>query len=222
MRPLIIYGESINTDTVIDMDARTHWENIYGKKSPDAVSWYRPHLERSLDLIEHAVSDRSVAIIDVGGGESTLVDDLVARGYRNITVLDISQTAIDVTKTRLAAASENIHWLVGDVNNANLGPRSYDVWHDRAVFHFLTAMDARTAYVRQVAKTVKPGGHVIVSTFGPEGPTKCSGLDVVRYDAESLHKEFGVRFRLLGSSTELHQTPLGTTQQFLYCFCRIE
>ncbi|HEX3354339.1 MAG TPA: class I SAM-dependent methyltransferase [Terriglobales bacterium] len=204
------------------MDAQTHWENIYGKKSPDEVSWYRPHLEKSLDLIERAASERSASIIDVGGGESTLVDDLVARGYRNITVLDISQTAIDVTKTRLASASENIHWLVGDVCSADLGPHSYDVWHDRAVFHFLTAMDTRTAYVRQVAKAVKPGGHVIVSTFGPEGPTKCSGLDVVRYDAESLHEEFGVRFRLLGSSTELHQTPLGTTQQFLYCFCRIE
>jgi 2-polyprenyl-3-methyl-5-hydroxy-6-metoxy-1,4-benzoquinol methylase len=218
----MIYGESINTDAVIGMDVQTHWENIYGKKAPDAVSWYRPHLEKSLDLIEHAASARSASIIDVGGGESTLVDDLVARGYRNITVLDISQKAIEVTKKRLASASENIRWVVGDVTSADLEPRSYDVWHDRAVFHFLTAIDARTAYVRQVAKTVKPGGHVIVSTFGPEGPTKCSGLDVVRYDAESLHKEFGVRFQLLGSSTELHQTPVGTTQQFLYCFCRIE
>jgi len=218
----MIYGDSINTDTLLDMDAQTRWENIYGKKSPDAVSWYRPHLERSLDLIEHAASERSASIIDVGGGESTLVDDLVARGYRNITVLDISQSAINVTKKRLRSASQNIRWLVGDVTNADLEPRTYDVWHDRAVFHFLTATDLRTAYVRQVAKTVKPGGHVIVSTFGPEGPTKCCGLEVVRYDAESLHKEFGVRFQLLGSSTELHRTPLGTTQQFLYCFCRIE
>jgi hypothetical protein len=111
---------------------------------------------------------------------------------------------------------------VGDVSSADLGPRSYDVWHDRAVFHFLTGIDSRTAYVRQVAKAVKSGGHVIVSTFGPEGPTKCSGLDVVRYDAESLHNEFGVRFDLLGSSTELHRTPFGTMQQFLYCFCRVE
>ncbi len=204
------------------MDAQTHWENIYGKKAPDAVSWYRPHLERSLDLIEHAAPARSACIIDVGGGESTLVDDLLARGYHNITVLDISQTAIDVTKKRLTSASENIRWLVGDVSAADLESHTYDVWHDRAVFHFLTAVDARTAYVRQVAKAVKPGGHVIVSTFGPEGPTKCSGLDVVRYDVKSLHKEFGVRFHLLGSSTEVHQTPFGTTQQFLYCFCRIE
>jgi 2-polyprenyl-3-methyl-5-hydroxy-6-metoxy-1,4-benzoquinol methylase len=204
------------------MDAQTHWEKIYGSKAPDAVSWYRPHLERSLELIEQAARGRSASIIDVGGGESTLVDDLVARGYQNITVLDISQTAIDVTKKRLASGAENVHWLVGDITSAKLEPSAYDVWHDRAVFHFLTATDARVAYVRQVAKAVKPGGHVIVSTFGPEGPTKCSGLDVVRYDADSLHQEFGVRFHLLGSSTELHRTPFGTVQQFLYCFCRVE
>lgn len=205
----------------INMDVQAHWENIYGKKAPAAVSWYRPHLERSLELIEKAAPAHSAGIIDVGGGESTLVDDLVARGYHNITVLDISQTAIDVTRKRLST-SQNIHWLVGDVTTVELESRTYDVWHDRAVFHFLTATDARTAYVRQVAKTVKPGGHVIVSTFGPEGPSKCSGLEVVRYDAESLHKEFGISFHLLGSSTELHKTPFGTTQQFLYCMCRIE
>jgi SAM-dependent methyltransferase len=204
------------------MDVQSHWENIYGKKAPDAVSWYRPHLERSLDFIDQAAPGRSASIIDVGGGESTLVDDLIARGYRNITVLDISQLAVDVTKKRLPAVSENVRWLVGDITTVKLDPSCYDVWHDRAVFHFLTATDARTAYVRQVAKAVRPGGHVIVSTFGPEGPTQCSGLDVVRYDADSLHKEFGVRFQLLGSSTELHRTPFGTTQQFLYCFCRVE
>ena len=204
------------------MDAQSYWENIYGKKAPDAVSWYRPHLERSLDFIEHAAPGRSASIIDVGGGESTLVDDLVVRGYRNITILDISQTAVDVTKKRLGSVSKNVRWLIGDITSTELEPYSYDVWHDRAVFHFLTAMDERISYVRQVAKSVKRGGHVIVSTFGPEGPTKCSGLDVVRYDAKSLHKEFGVRFQLLGSSTELHRTPFGTAQQFLYCFCRVE
>jgi 2-polyprenyl-3-methyl-5-hydroxy-6-metoxy-1,4-benzoquinol methylase len=204
------------------MDAHSHWENIYGKKAPDAVSWYRPHLEKSLELIENAAPEYSASIIDVGGGESTLVDDLVSRGYQNITVLDISQIAINVTKKRLGSASENIHWIAGDVTTVNLESSSYDVWHDRAVFHFLSAIEARIAYVRQVAKAVKPGGHVIVSTFGPEGPTKCSGLDVVRYNADSLHQEFGVHFHLLGSSTELHRTPLGTIQQFLYCLCRVE
>jgi 2-polyprenyl-3-methyl-5-hydroxy-6-metoxy-1,4-benzoquinol methylase len=204
------------------MDSQTHWEKIYGQKAPNAVSWYRPHLETSLALIEQAAAKRSAAIIDVGGGQSTLVDDLLARGYDNITVLDISQTAIDANKKRLGAAAGRVHWLVADITRTDLAHAAYDVWHDRAVFHFLTAADDRVAYVRQVARAVKPGGHVIVSTFGPEGPTKCSGLEVVRYDAESLHKEFGVRFRLLESSKELHQTPFSTAQQFLYCFCRIE
>jgi 2-polyprenyl-3-methyl-5-hydroxy-6-metoxy-1,4-benzoquinol methylase len=204
------------------MNVQNHWEQIYGTKAPDAVSWYRPHLETSLELIERAAPDCSASIIDVGGGESTLVDDLLARGYENVTILDVSQTAIDVTKKRLGAASERVKWLAADITNAGLERCSYDMWHDRAVFHFLTAMEMRTAYVRQVAHAVKPGGHVIVSTFGPEGPTKCSGLEVVRYDADSLHKEFGARFHLLKSSEELHHTPFGTVQQFLYCLCRVE
>jgi SAM-dependent methyltransferase len=207
------------------MDAQRHWENIYGKKAADAVSWYRPHLETSqtsLELIERAAPEYSASIIDIGGGESTLVDDLLARGYRNISVLDISQTAVDANKKRLGSASEHIHWLVADITKTKLESCAYDVWHDRAVVHFLTSSEARLAYVCQVANAVKPGGHVIVSTFGPEGPTKCSGLDVVRYDAESLHREFGVRFRLLGSSKELHRTPFDTIQQFLYCLCRVE
>jgi SAM-dependent methyltransferase len=204
------------------MDVQNHWEQIYGTKAPDAVSWYRPHLEASLQLIEQAAPGHSASIIDVGGGESTLVDDLLARGYQNITVLDISQTAIDGTRKRLGTASQQVHWLVADITNTQLEPCAYDVWHDRAVFHFLTATDARIAYVRQVAHAVTPGGHVIVSTFGPEGPTKCSGLDVVRYDADSLHQEFGISFRLLDSFKELHRTPFGTIQQFLYCFCRVE
>jgi SAM-dependent methyltransferase len=204
------------------MNVRTHWDKIYAEKSPGTVSWYRPHLETSLKLIERAAPARSAPIIDVGGGESTLVDDLLARGFQNVSVLDVSQTAVDVTKRRLGGASESVHWLVGDITTIKLEPCTYDVWHDRAVFHFLTSSDQRIAYVGQVARAVKTGGHVIISTFGPEGPTKCSGLEVIRYDAESLHKEFGIRFHLLGSSKELHQTPFGTVQQFLYCFCRVE
>jgi len=204
------------------MDAQDHWEKIYTQKSPTAVSWYRPHLETSLELIERVAPDRATSLIDVGGGESTLVDDLLSRGYKDITVLDISRTAIDANRKRVGDASGRVHWLVADITRGDLPHSRYEVWHDRAVFHFLTSPDDRVAYVRQVARAVKNGGHVIVSTFGPEGPTKCSGLDVVRYDAESLHKEFGVHFRLLGSSKEFHQTPFGTTQQFLYCYCRIE
>ena len=204
------------------MDTKTHWDKVYTTKAPDAVSWYRAHLETSLALIERAVDSCSASIIDVGGGESTLVDDLLLRGYNNITVLDVSQSAIGLTKRRLGAAAEQVRWLVADITKIELELGAYDLWHDRAVFHFLTDREQRTAYVRQVARSVEPGGHIIVSTFGPEGPTKCSGLEVTRYDAESLHREFGARFRLIESSKEVHHTPFGTTQQFLYCYCRID
>jgi 2-polyprenyl-3-methyl-5-hydroxy-6-metoxy-1,4-benzoquinol methylase len=204
------------------MDAKTHWEKVYTTKAPEAVSWYRTHLETSLALIERAADARSASIIDVGGGESTLVDDLLLHGYKNITVLDISRAAIDLTKRRLGSGAEQVRWLVADITKIELEAGAYDLWHDRAVFHFLTAREQRIAYVRQVAHSVKPGGHIIVSTFGPKGPTKCSGLEVMRYDAESLHREFGARFRLIESSQELHPTPFGTTQQFLYYYCQID
>jgi 2-polyprenyl-3-methyl-5-hydroxy-6-metoxy-1,4-benzoquinol methylase len=204
------------------VDIKTHWEKIYRTKPPESVSWYAAHLETSLALIDRASPARTASIIDIGGGESTLVDDLLLRGYKNLTVLDISQTAIEVTKKRLGPAADRVHWLAADIAEVELEAHAYDLWHDRAVFHFLTEPERRVNYVRQVARAVKPGGHVIVSTFGPEGPTKCSGLEVLCYDAESLHGEFGGRFRLVESSKELHQTPFGTKQQFLYCYCRLE
>ena len=198
------------------MTTKTHWENAYQTKAVDEVSWYRPHLETSLRLIEDAAPDRDGAVIDVGGGEATLVDDLVSRGYIAVTVLDISQAAIEVAKDRLGLAAAPVHWITGDITSVELEAARYDLWHDRAVFHFLTSADDRAAYVRQVALAVRPGGHVIVSTFGLDGPEKCSGLDVVRYDAENLHGEFGPKFRLLDSVTELHETPWGTPQPFMY------
>ena len=204
------------------MSVETHWETVFNTKAPDAVSWYRPHLEQSLELIERCAPDRSAAIVDGGAGESTLVDDLLARGYRQITILDVSKTAIQVTKERLGPAAEQVQWTVGDVTELSLPAQAFDVWHDRAVFHFLVDPAQRQAYVRSVLRSVKQGGHVIVSTFGPEGPTKCSGLDVMRYDAEALHHEFGRRFRIEESSQELHHTPWGTAQQFVYCCCRVE
>ncbi len=137
------------------VDVKTHWEKVYATKAPETVSWYRPHLETWLALIERAAAGYSASIIDVGGGESTLVDDLLARGYENITVLDVSQIAIDVTKKRLGLAAEQIHWLVADITEAQLEQGAYDVWHDRAVFHFLTASEHRAAYVRQVGHAVK-------------------------------------------------------------------
>jgi SAM-dependent methyltransferase len=204
------------------MNIQNHWNKIYTEKAPDQVSWYRSHLEASLELIRQAGAGPSASIIDVGAGESTLVDDLLVRGYSDLTVLDISQSAIDFCRKRLADAADRVRWLVADITRAKLEPGAYDVWHDRAVFHFLTAAADRRAYVRQVVRAVKRGGHVVVSAFGPEGPTRCSGLEVVRYDAESLHAEFGTNFRLISSSRQLHETPFGTTQQFLYCHCILQ
>jgi 2-polyprenyl-3-methyl-5-hydroxy-6-metoxy-1,4-benzoquinol methylase len=204
------------------METKAHWEAIYETKAPTEVSWFSPHLQTSLSLIEQVAPDRSASIIDVGGGESTLVDDLLAHGYNNITVLDIAQTAIDANIQRLGPAASQVTWCVADILSTALPERHYDVWHDRAVFHFLTQPDDRRAYVQRVASSVKIGGNVIVAAFGPEGPDKCSGLDVMKYDADSLHDEFGPRFRLVRSSTELHRTPFGSTQQFLYCYCVLE
>jgi len=204
------------------MSAQLHWDKVYATKAPNEVSWFRPHLETSLAFIGRSAGDCSASIIDVGGGESTLVDDLLSRGYSNLSVLDISSTAIEVTKTRLGSLASRVQWLVADVTQEKFPANAVDVWHDRAVFHFLTTQSQRNAYVRNAAKTVKRGGHVIVGAFGPEGPVKCSGLDVQRYDEGSLHGEFGSRFRLIDSMKELHQTPFGTTQQFLYCFCAVE
>ncbi len=201
------------------MDQKTHWDNVYKTKASDAVSWYRPHLEKSLELICKTNTDRFASIIDVGGGESTLVDDLLKDGCRNVSILDISETAIEVSKRRLGDNAALVTWIAADITQVELPFQHYDVWHDRAVFHFLTSNEERIKYVRQVTKAVKPGGHVIVATFGPQGPEKCSGLSTMRYDADTLHNEFGTKFKLIESATELHNTPFGTTQQFLYCYC---
>src|SRR5215471_17791354 len=173
------------------MDAKSRWEDIYGAKAANAVSWYRSHLDTSLAFIEHAGAGPSAAIIDVGGGESTLVDDLLERGYENLTVLDISTTALEETKKRLGANADRIHWIAGDVTEAELPEHAYDIWHDRAVFHFLTPPTQRAAYVRQASRSLKPGGYLIVATFAANGPSRCSGLKVVRYTAESLAQELG-------------------------------
>jgi SAM-dependent methyltransferase len=203
------------------MDSQSHWDHVYRTKRADQVSWYRPHLEISLQLIGEAVPGGKGRVIDVGGGESTLVDDLVAMGYGQVDVLDLSATALQVARQRLGAAAGRVQWHCGDVTRYPFEPACFDVWHDRAVFHFLTRPEDRAAYVRQVARSVKPGGHVIVAAFGPQGPTRCSGLDVVRYSADALHAEFGVEFKLLRHVDEAHRTPAGVEQQFVYCLCNV-
>lgn len=203
------------------MANKQHWETVYQTKAANAVSWYRPHLDTSLDLIAQAVPDRDAAIIDIGGGEATLVDDLLARGYRQLSVLDISPAAIDVAKQRLGNRATQVTWLAADVLQASLPQQHFDLWHDRALFHFLTTAEQRAAYVHQLIRTLKPGGHVVIATFGPQGPERCSGLEVVRYDAASLQLALGSRFELINSLPELHHTPFGTTQSFTYCHCRL-
>lgn len=202
------------------MQSKEHWERVYSTKAADAVSWYQQHAEHSLQLIETTGVPRTASIIDVGGGASTLVDDLLARNYQDVTVLDLSAAALDSARKRLGAFAGSVTWLESDITRAELPRHAYDLWHDRAVFHFLTAPESRRAYVQAVLRSVKPGGHVIVATFAEDGPLQCSGLPVMRYNATRLHAEFGEAFTLLSHEKEAHHTPLGTTQQFTYCYCR--
>jgi len=204
------------------MNQKAHWDKVYSTKPAEAASWFAPHLETSLKLIHTASTNKDAAIIDIGGGESTLVDDLFNEGYRNLSVLDISQKAIDIAKSRMGQNASAIQWYCVDIAQASLPEAHFDIWHDRAVFHFLTKQSDRDQYVERVKRSLKHGGYVIMATFGPEGPTQCSDLDVERYDTQELHNQFGDSFELLQSSTEMHQTPMGTTQQFLYCFCRMK
>jgi 2-polyprenyl-3-methyl-5-hydroxy-6-metoxy-1,4-benzoquinol methylase len=202
------------------MQSKEHWEKVYSTKTTDAVSWFQEHAEESLKLIRGTGVPYSAAIIDVGGGASTLIDDLLANGYSTLTVLDLSAAALSAAKLRLGAKAAKVQWLEANVTNAALPVHSFDVWHDRAVFHFLTTPIERQAYVEAVLRSVKPGGHVIVATFDENGPTQCSGLPVMRYNANSLHAEFGSSFNLLQHAKEEHHTPFGTVQKFIYCYCR--
>lgn len=202
------------------MEKKEHWENVYATKSQDQMSWYRDHLDNSLKLILQTGVEKDAAIIDVGGGSSTLVDDLLDRGFSDVFVLDISGTAIAKSKERLGASGQMVNWIVADITEADLPDDRFDVWHDRAVFHFLTDAADRRKYVDLVMRALKPGGHLIVASFGLAGPQKCSGLDVVRYSPETMHGEFGEQFALVESVDETHNTPFGTTQEFIYCYFR--
>lgn len=203
------------------MSKRDHWEGVYRAKGPDEVSWYRPHLDRSLAFLDRAGLSTDAAILDVGGGASTLVDDLLGRGFTRLTVLDLSGAAIEQAMQRLGPVADRVTWIVGDVTEVALPEHAYDFWHDRAVFHFLIDEAARNRYVAQVRRALKPNGHIVVATFGPEGPEKCSGLPVMRYSAEGIHDQFGNEFRKVGSDREVHRTPWGTEQEFVYCYCRM-
>ncbi len=198
-------------------DTKAHWESVFQTRQPTEVSWYQPHLRQSLDLIHEAAPAEDAAIIDIGGGASTLVDDLLAKGFRSLTVLDISRKALEVAKARLGPQAGQVTWIAGDALTAALPAQRYDLWHDRALFHFLLTPEDQARYVAQVRDAVKPGGTVILSTFGPQAPPRCSGLEVVRYSPDALERAFGGTLRLVSSTTEQHQTPFGKTQEFVYC-----
>lgn len=202
------------------MSGEKHWETVYSKRSPDEVSWYRPHLERSLAFLRRSGLPSEARIVDVGGGASTLVDDLLGQGYQNVAVIDLAAAALNAARERLGDRATQVDWIVGDVTTPLLPDHSVDFWHDRAVFHFLTEEHQRAAYLAQVLRCVKPGGHVLVATFGLDGPERCSGLPVARYDASGIHAVFGDVFDKMGEDAELHETPAGSVQSFVYCFCR--
>lgn len=202
------------------MHSKDHWEKVYSAKATTSVSWFQEHAETSLNIIRSTGVGKDAAIIDVGGGASTLVDDLLLSGYENLSVLDLSAAALAAAQKRIGAPSANVTWLKADVTKVDLPTHHFDVWHDRAVFHFLTTPEDRAAYVGAVLRAVKPGGHVIVATFAEDGPTQCSGLPVMRYRADELHAVFGGSFLLLEHSKEVHHTPFGKDQQFIYCYCR--
>ncbi len=202
------------------MQSKAHWENVYATKATDAVSWFQPHADVSLGLIRSTLLGHDAGIIDVGGGASTLIDDLVANGYTDLTVLDLSGAALNAARQRLGERASQVHWIEADITQVELPTNRYDIWHDRAVFHFLTDPADRAAYVRTVLRSVKPGGHVIVATFAEDGPLQCSGLPVMRYRPGELHDQFGETFVLLDHRKEEHHTPSGAAQSFVYCYCR--
>ena len=202
------------------MDSKHHWQRVYGTKPADTMSWYQPTAAHSVEMIRRVARDLRTPIIDVGGGASVLVDELLAAGYARLTVLDLAATALETARDRLGALAARVRWLEADLLTADLPAGGYGVWHDRAVFHFLTDLTDRAAYVRQVQHAVRPGGFVLVATFAADGPEKCSGLPVARYSADSLHREFGREFELVQSEREVHHTPDGTVQSFVYCLCR--
>jgi ubiquinone/menaquinone biosynthesis C-methylase UbiE len=202
------------------MELKDQWERVYSTKATNAVSWFQEHALCSLRFIGQTGVDKTASIIDVGGGASTLVDDLLSEGFRNLSVLDLSKAALAAAQQRLGNRAASVQWIEADITKASLPEHSFDVWHDRAVFHFLTSPVDRGAYIKTVLRAVKPGGHVIVATFAEDGPTQCSGLPVMRYRADELHSEFGNEFMLVHHEKEAHRTPSGGIQQFVYCYCR--
>jgi SAM-dependent methyltransferase len=197
-------------------DRKNHWETVYRRKPADSVSWYRPHLDVSLELLSQGGMNGRSAVIDVGGGTSTLVDDLLDRGLRDVTVLDVSESALAVSQSRLGERAKLVQWRVGDVLRVPLPPARFDLWHDRAVLHFLTDPADALRYARIAAAALRVGGYAVIAGFAPDGPERCSGLPVARRSAEEIGAIFAPAFALVQQRTERHRTPAGAEQAFAY------
>lgn len=204
------------------MERRDHWETIYQTRDLSQVGWYQEFPRLSLEMIQSTGVDQSGSIIDVGGGTSLLAHGLLMAGYQHISVLDISAAALRKSRTWFAEMAGKVTWIEADITRADLPHHAYDVWHDRAVFHFLTDPTDRQRYVQVMQHALKPGGHAIIATFALDGPTTCSGLEVVRYSPDSLHAELGATFTLTAHTDETHVTPSGGKQHFVYCCFRLQ
>jgi ubiquinone/menaquinone biosynthesis C-methylase UbiE len=203
----------------MSFDRKSHWENVYTNKTPAEVSWYQLEPGVSLELIASTGISRASKIIDVGGGASVLVDKLLEQEFGDLTVLDVSSKALDYAKKRLGNSAGGVKWIEADITEFESSTK-YDLWHDRAVFHFLTKEDERKKYAQNMNKALNPGGHVIIAVFSIDGPLKCSGLDVERYSPEKMNNEFGNSFEFIKSVDEGHITPGGKEQKFTYCYFR--
>lgn len=202
-------------------ERETHWDDVYETKG-DRTSWFRPRLDRSLEIIDGLALPQHPVAIDVGAGTSTLVDDLLARGFSSVTINDLSRVALARTRARLGESADAVQCKVGDITTLELPEAGFDLWHDRAVFHFLTQPERRGAYVTQLERALRPGGYAVIATFGPNGPERCSDLPVIRYDRDSLDAVLGERFELLGHRRENHKTPWGAEQDFIYAWWRLD
>ncbi len=202
------------------MSQKDHWEQVYSSRTTDQLGWYAPHLQTSLDWIKEGGLALDAPIIDVGGGASTLAKDLLDAGYQSITVLDISEQALASVKARLGKRADRVSWLEGDITTVDLPKQYFELWHDRAVFHFLLEPEQQRKYQENLLKALRPGGQLIIGTFAPEAPPNCSGLPVKRYTPAQLEGALGDEFELKRYHKELHVTPGGVKQMYLYCHFR--
>jgi len=198
---------------------QAHWEGVYTKKGENEVSWFQESPAPSLQLIAQVGATPASAIIDIGGGASRLVDNLIEQGFEDVTVLDLSEAALEAAKARLGGSAAQVQWIVADATVWE-PLKAYDIWHDRAAFHFLTEDRDRAAYIARLERALKVGGYAIIATFALDGPERCSGLPVVRYDPASLGQTLGRAFQLVDTRRQIHATPWGSEQSFQFSVFR--